>query len=51
MTGVMKEMIMMTEKIIMTEETVVSDGDNIMAPLSAAELHENLTRAADCYLL
>ena len=27
-TGVMKEMIMMTEKIIMTEETVVSDGDN-----------------------
>ena len=34
MTGVMKEMIMMTEKIIMTEETVVSDGDNIMAPLS-----------------
>ena len=46
MTGVMKEMIMMTEKIIMTEEPVVSDGDN-----GAAELHENLTRAADCYLL
>ena len=40
MTGVMKEMIMMTE------ETVMSDGVN-----GAAELHENLTRAADCYLL
>ena len=42
----MTETIMMTEKIIMTERRVMSEGDN-----GDTELHENLTRAADCYLL
>ena len=42
----MTETIMMTEKIIMTERRVMRKGDN-----GATELHENLTRAADCYLL
>ena len=42
----MTETIMMTETIIMTERRVMSEGDN-----GDTELHENLTRAADCYLL
>ena len=44
----MTETIIMTEmiKIMMTERRVMSEGDN-----GATELHENLTRAADCYLL
>ena len=42
----MTETIMMTETIIMTERRVMSEGDN-----GDTELHESLTRAADCYLL
>ena len=44
--GTVTEKLTMTETIIMTEMRVMSEGDN-----GDTELHENLTRAADCYLL